>query len=160
MLAFWGTINIYAYDVEVDGICYNLSENEATVTKGKTYGGRKIIPSNITLNGRTYEVTRIGRAAFQNCDEVTSVSMPNTIKYIEEYAFCGCEGLTDISISKNLISIGDYGLSFCSSLTTVNLPNSLTTIGEETFKYCSGLQTITIPNGVTSIGNGAFYECI
>ena len=111
MLALFGAIKSYAYDVEVDGIYYNyLNENQVAVTHGPVYRGSINIPSSITVNGKyTYEVTTIERAAFQNDDDITSIYMADGgVKYIEDYAFSGCEGLTSVKFSNNLISIGDY----------------------------------------------------
>lgn len=78
---------------------------------------------------------------------------------IAEHAFEGCEGLTSVEIPNSVISIGDYAFWECSGLTSVTIGNGVTSIGDYAFDGCEGLTSIEIPNSVTSIGNCAFYEC-
>ena len=62
-----------AYDVEVDGIYYNLIEKSkfAVVTykdeKYNSYSGEIIIPNSITVNASKYNVTAIGYNALREC---------------------------------------------------------------------------------------------
>ena len=127
-----------AYDAEIDGIYYNFSGNEATVTYQiygfSNYPGSVVIPESVTYDGKTYRVTSIGSCAFYNCSILTSITIPNSVT-----------------------SIGDEAFSVCSSLTSITIPESVTSIGNSAFSFCSGLTSITIPNSVTSIGIGAFY---
>ena len=52
-----------AYDAEIDGIFYKLSEQNAIVTRNysKDYEGDVVIPSSVTYNGVSYSVSGIGR---------------------------------------------------------------------------------------------------
>ena len=134
------SISASAYDVEVDGIYYNLISkgNIAEVTHGDLkYSGSITIPSSIKVNDVDYAVTSIGYRAFYNCSSLTSVTIPNSVTSIGKEAFYECSGLTSITI-----------------------PNSVTSIGNYAFCRCSGLTSVTIPNSVTSIGDYAFYRCI
>ena len=129
-----------AYDVRIDGICYNLNSEGKTaeVTSGIVkYSGEVVIPSSITSKGKEYPVTSIGRWAFQYCSGLTSVTIPNSVT-----------------------SIGRSAFSWCTGLTSVTIPNSVTSIGYSAFNGCTGLTSITIPNSVTSIGGFAFAGCI
>ena len=84
------SISASAYDVEVDGIYYNLvSEgNVAEVTEGyKKYSGSITIPSSINVNEVEYSVTSIGRSAFSSCSRLTSITIPNSVTSIGDYAF-------------------------------------------------------------------------
>ena len=69
-----------------------------------SYSGDIVIPS--TYNGKT--VTAIGDLAFDDCVNLTSVSIPNTVKVIEENAFRGCKSLIAVSIPASVDSIGAY----------------------------------------------------
>ncbi len=129
-----------AHDFCVDGIYYNINGNEATVTymgtsswNHNTYYGDVTIPSAVIYNGTTYSVTTIGASAFENCNGLTSVTIPNSVTSIDFFAFYGCTGLTSITI-----------------------PDSVTTIGDGAFGGCSGLLNIDIPNTIRSIDLGAF----
>ena len=156
------SISASAYDVEVDGIYYNLVSKAkiAEVTKGdNNYSGSISIPSSIKVNDADYSVTRIGQSAFSYCSGLTSVTIPNSMTSIEEGAFSYCSSLTSITISNSVTSIGKSAFSYCSRLKSITIPNSVTKIGDCIFEECSSLTSITIPESVTSIGSSAFYKC-
>ena len=156
------SISASAYDVEVDGIYYNLISkvNAAEVTKGdEKYSGSITIPSSIKVNDVEYSVTSIRPGAFSNCG-LTSITIPNSVTSIGDEAFCQCYDLTSITIPNSVTSIGPSTFYYCSGLISITIPNSVTSIGTYAFSGCSGLSSITIPNSVTSIGNWAFSECI
>ncbi|MBO7118901.1 MAG: leucine-rich repeat protein [Bacteroidaceae bacterium] len=98
-----------AYDAEVDGIYYNISEDGATVTYRdddfNSYSGSVVIPPSINHGGKTYPVTSIGEGAFFICNKLTSVSIPGSVTSIREEAFSGCRSLTSITIPEGMISI-------------------------------------------------------
>ena len=160
-------IDTFAYDAKVDGIYYNLSGSNATVTYySKTISSNKIvytgvvtIPKSITYKGTNYSVTSIGGAAFNGCSGLTSITIPNSVTSIGGAAFSGCIGLTSVTIPNSVTSIGLEAFSGCIGLTSVTIPNSVTSIGFEAFSGCIGLTSITIPNSVTSIGVRAFEKC-
>ena len=166
-----------AKDFEVDGICYNINGNEATVTsKGHWYdmffvgySGSVVIPATVTYNGTTYPVTSIDEIAFYCCDGLTSIDIPNSITKIGDFAFGNCPALTSIVVESgnprydsrnncNAIIAPDDNALIAGCKNTM-IPNSVTSIGVRAFEGCDGLTSIVIPNSVTSIGNKAFYSC-
>ena len=164
------SINTFAYDFEVDGICYNiisLPELTCEVTYHtkdgydfySPYKGEISIPEIVTFQNREIKVVSIGNSAFRNCNEVTSISIPNSVPSIGDDAFSGCTGLTSITIPNSVTSIGSYAFSGCTGLTSITIPNSITSIKESTFSSCRSLTSVTIPNSVTSIDNLVFYNC-
>ncbi|MBR6292791.1 MAG: leucine-rich repeat domain-containing protein [Bacteroidales bacterium] len=96
--------------------------------------GDLVIPDSVTYNGVTYAVTSLGYGSFEDCNGLTSVTIPETVYLIGFNAFWGCGGLT-----------------------SVNIGAGVTQICQDAFRGCGGL-SITIPNSVTSIGVDAFYE--
>ena len=134
--------------------------NEVSVAKGTTAPtGDLVIPASVTNNSTTYSVTSFGRNAFQNCSDLTSVTIPNSVTSIGGYAFQYCSSLTSVTIPNSVTSIGNYVFYGCKGLTSVTIPNSVTSIGDHAFRECKGLTSVTIPNSVTSIGGYAFREC-
>ena len=103
---------------------------------------------------------RYGSGAFQGCDQLTKVTLPNTITEIGSYAFEYCTNLKEINLGDctGLATIGDGAFDGCRGLTEINLGNctGLATIGDGAFQSCTSLESITLPEGLTTIGDGAF----
>ncbi len=148
------------YEDKIDGIYYEFSGTEATVTYGdNSYSGDIVIPLCVDHDGNTYEVTSIGDAAFFGDSSLTSIKIPESITTIGGSAFGRCTALTSITIPNSVTSIGDGAFYDCDGLTSITISNSVTSIGEKVFWLCDGLTSITIPNSVTSIGRSAFNSC-
>ena len=155
------SISASAYDVEVDGIYYNLISKGsfAVVTHGDNkYRGDISIPSFVKVNDTEFSVTSIGNGAFSSCSGLKSITIPISVTSIGDNAF-GFSGLTSITIPNSVTSIGDGAFYYCNGLTSVTIPNSVTSIEDDTFSSCSGLTSVTIPNSITSIGDNAFEFC-
>ena len=161
MLLLLSSVIVNAYDFKSDGIYYNIGDNNTvSVTSGdKKYEGDIVIPSKVTYNSVSYNVTSIGDDAFGYSSYLTSITIPNNVAIIGNYAFKYCSGLTSITIPNTMKNIGDYAFIGCTCLTSVTIPNSVVSIGDGAFLGCYDLTSITIPGSVTSIGNSAFQEC-
>ena len=83
----------------VDGIRYNFSKSTAEVVPNK-YSGDIVIPSTVTYEGTTYNVTSIGNNAFEYCN-VTSIKIPSSVTSIGSKAFSNCAYLKDVYVSWN-----------------------------------------------------------
>ncbi|MGN0443255.1 MAG: leucine-rich repeat domain-containing protein, partial [Acutalibacteraceae bacterium] len=164
----------FTYEVNDDGT--------ATITDvDEDISGDILIPS--TLGG--YTVTVIGDDAFKDCDELTSVTIPNSIVTISKCAFYRCHGLEIVTISDSVTTIGDYAfhdtalyyneenwengvLYIGKYLITAGYWNSLgdcviregtKLIADWAFGWCKDFTSVTIPDSVTTIGKNAFYSC-
>ena len=104
-------------------------------------------------------VTSIGERAFESCEDLSSITIPNSVTSIEYFAFYRCLSLTNITIPNSVTSIGDLAFRECTSLASITIPDSVTSIGDNAFAGCTSLSSITIGNSVTSIGNSAFSQC-
>ena len=96
---------------------------------------------------------------FHGCENLTSVTIPDSVTRIGSWAFFGCIGLTSVTIPDSVTSIGEGAFYRCSSLASVTIPDSVTKIGGWAFWNCEGLTSVTIPDSVTEIGDGAFEAC-
>lgn len=85
LLAMLQPIAVAAYDYEVDGIYYNINNalGTASVTyktiSYNSYSGNVTIPESITYNGGIFHVTHITGHAFQQCRNLTSITIPNSV---------------------------------------------------------------------------------
>ena len=104
-------------------------------------------------------VTTIGTSAFYSCSNLNSVNIPNGVSAIENNAFYYCESLTDIMIPDGVITIGDGAFDSCSSLTSITIPASVTSIGNEAFQYCENLTTVYFYGDVPVFGEDIFWGC-
>ena len=161
---------VSAYDVEIDGIYYNLNRevNEAEVTCQKfdytngyhsDYSGIVVIPENFKYEGIVYSVTSIGNGAFSSCSNLKSVTISNSVTIIGSSAFYGCTSLSSVVISNSVTSIGRTAFYNCRSLTSLNIPNSVLHIQYGAFWGCTSLSILTIPSSVMYINERAFADC-
>lgn len=100
-------------------------------------------------------VTKIGAYAFSQA-LVTGVTIPNTVTELGETAFSECDGLTSLVIPGSVKAVPSFFCYACQNLSSVSLGNGLKEIGTYAFKGCEALKTVTIPASVTSIGENAF----
>ena len=114
------------------------------------YSGDVIIPESVEHDGHTYPVTTIGKEAFRDCAQLTSVTIPNSVTSIDEGAFRDCSSLTSVTIPNSVISIGYVVFQCCSSLTSITIPNSVASIGPWAFDSTPWYDNQ--PNGIIYAG--------
>ena len=81
------------------------------------------------------------------------------MKWIDNYAFNKCEALTDVVLPQGLTTINYGAFANCKSLTRIVVPDAVTRIADNTFAGCESLSQVTIGQSVNSIGKEAFGEC-
>lgn len=130
-----------AEKVEIGGLYYNLYDglNTAEVIRhpnwlSNNYTGDIVIPESVLYGNVNYHVTSVADDAFNNCDNITSVS-----------------------IGSNVTTIGENGFYSCNGLTSVSIPNSVKYIGEDAFRNCA-LSTINFPEEIEIIEEKAFHD--
>ena len=141
-----------------DGDCHLFKEDgtEDDIRKVKKISSRVI--SDIKKIVIPDYVTTIGRSAFWGCSELTSVTIPDSVKSIEEWAFA-CSDLMNIMIPDSVTNIGNYAFYSCNSLTSVSISDNVESIGSWAFFHCAELTSVVIPESVTNIGAYAFRAC-
>lgn len=82
--------------------------------------GDLVIPASITHQGVSYPVTEIEPKAFQNCIDITSVIIPNSVNYISYNAFFECSGITSLTIGSSVIDISNGAFAYCSALEEIH----------------------------------------
>ena len=151
---------------------YDYSNQTATVIQKKPlfdYAGNIKIPELVKHKGGYFQVRYIGDLAFDYCNNLTSITIPNSVTSIGEDAFWNCSGLTTIIVEKgnkrydsreNCNAIIETATNtLIQGCNSTVIPNSVTSIGKHAFSSCKAWTSITIPNSVTSIGDWTFSGC-
>lgn len=87
---------------------------------------------------------------------ITKVTLPDTVKTLQENALAYNDDLVEIDFGKGLESIGDNAVAYCEKLKIATLPSTLKSIGKSAFTDDSSLTEIVIPEGIDTIGSSAF----
>lgn len=120
-----------------------------------TASGKIVIPE--VLDGTS--VHAIAVRAFDNCKEITSVTIPNSVIIICEFAFSNCTSLKSISMGIGVNEIEERAFWGCCSLENVVIPNGVSELGSDAFYKCSKLKSIELSNNITTIKTNTFGEC-
>lgn len=118
--------------------------------------GDLVIPDSVCHNGVTYPVVALLALCFLECQNLTSITLPPTLRLIERYAVGGCRGVRGhIIVPESVEEIDNYAFC-CTFMSAVTLPQSLRKIGYSAFENCHYLAYISVPSGVADIGKDAF----
>ena len=139
-----------------------MSDSEVYVVPNKEgpYTFRSLISldSHVTYGNKTYTVTGIGKDAFEDCETLRDIRLPNTIKVIGPWAFENT-ALDRIMIPNSVKEIGKEAFLRCPRLKEVNIPGSVVSIGENAFgEGTENLKKVTLHEGLEIIGDYAFFE--
>ena len=162
MFAILAAVSSYAegYFVTIDGLKYMADTHAKTATLvANNYSGDIKVPASITDKGVEYRVTSLIESCFEECSNLTSVTLPSTITALGDRCFYNCNRLTSVNIPSSVTSIGSLCFGLCSALTSIDIPSSVTSIGSFAFTYCSSLKSIVIPSSVTALSEYCFANC-
>ena len=155
--AFTRNVNLVKFDVSednesytsVDGVLYN-KEKTAVVCYPKSLSGEYVIPDT---------VTSIEKAAFENCNKLTKITIGSGVETVNPYAFNQCNLLATVVFKDSDTAnkkICERAFYYCGSLTEVDFGNAVTSIGDYAFTICSKIKSLEFPDSLTSIGQFAF----
>ncbi len=131
-------------DMETDGDwVYSIEGGKAVLTGYTGSATELVIPSK--LGGRT--VTAIGDWAFSWRENLTSVTIPNSVKQIGIEAFISCVGLKSVKLGKGVTTIKQGAFLDCRALKEITLPASVTEIEKWAFSMCFSMTKITVAAG-------------
>lgn len=121
---------------------------------------------NVNLSSLT---TEINISAFEDCENLESVVIPNGVTTINNSAFRNCSKLKSISIPSSVSTIGDSAFYYCANLESITVASdnvkyiaqSNCLIEIDTKTLILGCKNSVIPTSdiVNTIGNYAFAYC-
>lgn len=107
---------------------------------------------------------KIPNHAFESCNALTSITVPEGIKIIGTAAFAGCTQASSITLPNSLVTIGDRAF-MCSidgdnkQLTSLTIPENVETIGASAFYGYTALTTVTVESTkLDKPGDAAFGD--
>ncbi len=132
--------------------------DEATNVDGKTI----VIPSQVDIEGTTYDVTMVGPYSFYGTG-VSEVVIPDVTTDIYFGAFDGCSQLTTVTVGRGVYNIAETAFNECSSLSTFNLNAvNVTDVdefdGSGVFGGCTSLTTINFGPDVEGFSQDLFFS--
>jgi len=110
-------------------------------------------PNNLTIPDGVVSIS----GSLQGYEQLTHVTIPNSVKVIDDYAFANC-GLSDIQIPDSVVRIGRDAFMGC-PLKAVAIPDCVVDIGEYAFCGCESITNVVFGKRVERIGGAAFSNC-
>ena len=112
------------------------------VTLGYVVVDGKEATGDVTIHTQSWS---IGDEAFKGNTNITSITLPDSIKSIGAGVFEGCTNLSSINISQNITTIRDRAFASCTSISSMELNSSyIQTMGSSVFKNWTSSQKIYV----------------
>ncbi len=136
---------------------YTLNDDgTAEITKYTGTAAELVIPA--ALDG--HPVTSLGSRAIHQIRNLTSVTIPDSVRRICENAITTCYDLTSVTIPEGVVIIGDGAFSHCYKLTEVAIPDSVTEVGFNPWYGCQKLTSIHVSPSqpILKVVDGVLYS--
>ncbi len=137
------------------GLEFALSEDGASyvvVGRGTCKDTELVIPKK----HKKLPVTAIAEGALMSLSDVTSVTIPGSVKTIGRKAFAYCDLLSELKIENGVESIGEEAFRGCVKLTDIVLPESTVRIDLKAFAYCTDIENFTMQSKTMTFGDRIF----
>lgn len=111
----------------------------------------------VAFTGHTENLSSIKAAAFMGTTMLREISLPDSIRTIEQCAFYN-SGIKNIHLPEDLRQIGN-GAFGSSGIKSIIVPDRVTKLGRGVFNRCYELTDVTLPESITTIPRYAFIDC-
>ncbi len=135
---------------------YKLLEDD-TVEIHNYLGKYDVVRVPNELDGK--KVISVGRLAFNFCESITEVIIPDGVVSIQLAAFKNCTSLVSVSIPETVEIISNMAFMSCEALQDIIIPSGVLSIGAMAFGCCSSLERVYFSYSVQSIGDRVFVDC-
>ena len=156
---FSADLTLYAGWInESDGVPYTYTElDDGTIEICSYTGHRRYITVPDVIDGKI--VSSIGDHAFKGQDRLREIILPSNLKHIKVGAFEGCNNLLHIDIPETVVSIGESAFADNIRLSYVAFGENshLVSVGSSAFANCSSLKKFELPTKLTYMDGSAFF---
>lgn len=133
-------------------LCMQQNEKTFHDKSGVAYtaNGKHLVRCD-NLAVRCYSVRQGTRGidddAFEDCEQLQRVVLPETVTRIGAWAFYRCKALETMVVPPSVTTIGDRAFSHCKSLKSLWLAGRVKSFGDYALLSCDALERILIPRG-------------
>ena len=165
----------YTGEALIDGIRYYLSGDDMTAEVMPLgdgyYAGDIVLPEKVSYLKNDYAVTSVAGAAFSNCPELLTVTIPKSVNWIEPEVFYNSPKLTAVNVAAANANYSSLdGVLFNKAQTELRayptakegayiVPEGVETIMDAAFAESKKLTAITLPASLYEIASHAFENC-
>lgn len=89
----------------------------------------------------------IGATLTKSIDEISNITIVDSVTGIGDFAFSRCKNLMSITIPKSVRKIGNGAFFECDNLISITIPKSVRKIGDKAFFGCKNLKEVHTPSG-------------
>lgn len=144
------------FEITRDGVCHISGSGTIAMPAGVNGFSKVVFEEPCSID-------RIGEDCFADCDLLTVVILPDTVKYIDDYAFNTCEDLEYVYIPDGVTHIGEQAFDYCDELSYVYIPDSVKSIERLAFDNSPRLY-ISVPERFRNLAKGydvdpMFVDC-
>lgn len=147
-----------------DGVVYSSLNKTNWENESNDYlAGDLIMPNDgsIIKVGDEINESYEHRIAFEGCNKLTGITIPDSVISICFEAFYECAELTTVTFGEysHLETILNFAFYQCPKLESIDIPDFTKEIGSQAFNGCVSLTRVTLPESLTRISSGAFCAC-
>lgn len=158
------TFEVYITDkIVLNGVEYKLNDQDKTAMVCAwvqfEINANPVIPEYINFKKTTYKVTELAPACFKGCNNLRSITLPESITSLGDSCFYSCQFLENVTLPNSITSLAASCFEGCYGLTNITLPNSITSLGTGCFKDCRSLTEVTLPKDLTALSRDFFNGC-
>lgn len=131
--------SVYENGVQIDG---TVSDNVTSLAIPEKIDGVWVIG--------------IGEEAFCDRNDIKTLVIPSSVKYMGHSAFRRCKNLESVLLSEGLEYVASHVFDTCTSVKEIVFPNTVKSIGIYACAL-SGVENISIPENMTYVPDGMYY---
>lgn len=117
--------------------CFSYDTVQGLLFLPDRWDGGPVLEVPETIGGEP--VCIIGPGCFENCAELTTIILPDTVTVIGAEAFAGCTNLRGLFVPEGTELIDTGAFLDCTSMEAIHIPSSVEAIGPGAFDNCASL---------------------